>query len=198
MNKWRKLKNLSKKQRIKLLLGILSIVLLVSSLILEIYTRKGDEKVLQLGKELQAETASEKEGNVEDVSEMEMQTEEEAPESEASEPESEQMPSVKEQRQRYDEELTAYEEQFTADIIGEEEDIQYLLDTEEKRQQFLKTIADFAYSTWGEIDIDRVKIGALVTEDTEELCYQIQIVTELETMPCEIRYDKAHGTFGLY
>lgn len=197
LNKWRKLKNLNKKQRTRILLLTLSVILFAASIILEICTRKGDEKVLQMSKEL-PDTDSGTEEMVEDIPETAKQTEEKVSERESSEAESEQMSSVKEKRQKYHEELTIYEEQFTADITGKEEDIQYFLDTEEKRKQFLKTIADFAYSIWGEIEVDHIKIGALVTEDKKEICYQIQIVTELETLPCEIRYDKDKNIFGLY
>lgn len=196
----RKIKNMNKTKLYAILLIILILVVAFFSVLLEICSRNTEREILEseTKQEEQTDATEEMDTVKEDFKEASMQEEDEKVQSETFEKESEQEESIKEQRQEYDKKLADYEEKFSPDIVGEEEDVRYFLDTEIKKKLFLKTIADFAYSIWGEIDVERIKIGTLVTENEEELCYQIQIATELETMPCEVRYDKKQQIFGLY
>lgn len=197
------LKKIKKYKRSIMYVGIVvSIMLLVGilSAVLHHYSDKASNEIIrEIESERNQESAQEKASEeIQEETRREIETIKETevlPETGTSEKSETSM----QEQQRYDQNLKAFVMDFQPPITGEDADVNYFLDTKEKKELFLKAVAEFVFSLYEDTDVESIMIGTMINETEKELKYQIILWwDETDSMPCEIRYDKKGNYFGLY
>lgn len=96
----------------------------------------------------------------------------------------------------FDKGIDDYHNVFTAPIKGKKKDKKVFL--KGSTDEFMSAIADYIYSTFGNVDVTQITIKEFVSEDDETLSYQIIIQIGNDAFSYLCSYNKNYNFYSLY